>query len=104
MPRRECIDCGTLTAGSRCPECTRAKDRARGTTTQRGLGWEHQQAARALLADATVCAICHLPPTADDPLTAGHLIPRDFGGTSEADNYQPEHRSCNVRKGNRLWW
>lgn len=101
MPRRECIECGTLTtSGPRCHSCTRAKDRARGTTTQRGLGWDHQQVVRQLLNGALVCALCGEPGTPTDPLTGGHITARADGGTNEPGNYQPEHLSCNIRKSN----
>jgi 5-methylcytosine-specific restriction endonuclease McrA len=48
-----------------------------------------------------ICAICHLPPTDIDPLTAGHITPRARGGTNHRSNYQPEHGSCNSRKNER---
>lgn len=107
MARRECLDCWGLHSGTgpRCTACTRhrqrQRDAQRGTTTQRGLGWDHQQAREKILATATVCAICGLPPTDDDPLTAGHITPRVHGGTNDPGNYQPEHASCNYSKGAR---
>jgi hypothetical protein len=85
-----------------CPGCRRAGDSRRyarrGTTTERGLGWDHQQAAAQVLQDATHCALCGLPPRPDDPLQAGHVDPRERGGSNDPANYQPEHRSCNSRK------
>ncbi|MDH2425771.1 AAA family ATPase [Sphaerisporangium sp. TRM90804] len=51
-----------------------------------------------MLADATVCAVCLKPPTAADPLTAGHILDRQLGGTNDPSNYQPEHQSCNFAK------
>ncbi|MFC3986805.1 HNH endonuclease [Streptosporangium jomthongense] len=104
MPLRECLACRGLHRGTgpRCGPCTtqqdRARDAARGTTTERGLGWSHQQAAKLVLTDATTCAICGLPPTEDNPLTAGHIIARVDGGTNELDNYQPECQRCNYGK------
>jgi 5-methylcytosine-specific restriction endonuclease McrA len=96
MPRRECLDCNTLTTyGSRCEPCARARN----NTTARGLGWTHQRAAATVLADAAVCAMCGLVPTPDDPLTAGHIVSRANGGTNDLSNYQAEHRSCNSAKG-----
>ncbi|MEV4180197.1 HNH endonuclease signature motif containing protein [Streptosporangium canum] len=107
MPRRECLNpqCRALHSGPgpRCPTCTsqqeQARAAARGTTTQRGLGADHQAAARQVLATAELCAKCGLPPTADDPLEAGHRIARVHGGTNDIANYQPEHRSCNRSQG-----
>ncbi|WP_433415054.1 HNH endonuclease [Microtetraspora malaysiensis] len=100
MARRECLDCTTLIgSGTRCPRCAALREQARGTTTERGLGWQHQQAAAQVLAHADICMICGLPPTSDDPLTAGHVVARVHGGQSTIDNLQPEHRSCNSSKG-----
>jgi 5-methylcytosine-specific restriction protein A len=103
MARRECLDCGDLHSGTgpRCPPCTRHREQQRGTTTERGLGWDHQQVREQLLANATVCAVCGLPPTTDAPLTAGHITARIHGGSNDPSNYQPEHGSCNYSKGAR---
>jgi predicted ATPase len=99
-PPRRCPTCRNLYTGRGrlCRECERARERARPTAAQRGLGYDHQQAAVVLLATATECAICHKPPTKSDPLTAGHIIDRQLGGTSTPDNLQPEHESCNFGK------
>ena len=50
MATRVCRDCRTIynpsTTGARsgrCPNCARLADRARGTTTQRGYGAQHQR-------------------------------------------------------------
>ncbi|MER7126761.1 HNH endonuclease signature motif containing protein [Micrococcus luteus] len=101
MPLRECLACQGLHRGPgpRCGPCTtqqeRARDAARGTTTQRGLGWSHQQAARIVLANADRCAVCGGAPTEDNPLTAGHIIARADGGTNDPSNYRAECRTCN---------
>lgn len=109
MPARFCLDCGVLqrTGGSRCAACQEAlrlrqNARPKGNTTQRGLGADHRRRARELdLANpATVCARCGLPGTAEDPLTAGHVIARSQGGGDGP--LQPEHRSCNSRAGAEL--
>ena len=43
-PAARCPDCKTLHPGTgRCPTCARAASRARGTTTQRGYGIDHQR-------------------------------------------------------------
>ncbi|MEV4096954.1 HNH endonuclease [Streptosporangium saharense] len=51
-----------------------------------------------MLRSASHCAICGLPPTEDNPLTAGHIVARVDGGTNDLSNYQPEHRACNYGK------
>lgn len=99
-PPTRCGQCRALhTTGRRlCSECERARQRRRPTAAQRGLGYDHQKAAAQVLVAATVCAICRRPPTAADPLTAGHILDRQLGGTNDPGNYQPEHESCNFAK------
>ncbi|WP_433520126.1 HNH endonuclease (plasmid) [Nonomuraea sp. CA-143628] len=105
MPSRECLDCRRLHSGTgpRCRACAgqrqQQRDQQRGTTTERGLGWDHQQAREQILADATVCAECRQPPTPDNPLTGGHVLSRARGGTNDLSNYQPECARCNYSKG-----
>ena len=55
MASRVCRDCRAIynpsTTGARsgrCPNCARLADRARGTTTQRGYGAEHQRRRAAI--------------------------------------------------------
>ncbi len=99
-PPRRCSNCRNLYDGKTryCRPCMRAQDRARPTAAQRGLGYDHQKAAAGVLATATVCAVCGGPPTKDDPLTGGHIVDRQLGGTNDPSNYQAEHESCNYGK------
>lgn len=99
-PPTRCGQCRNLhTTGRRlCGVCEGARQRKRPTAAQRGLGYDHQQAAAQVLSTATECAVCHRPPTTADPLTAGHILDRQLGGTNELANYQPEHESCNFAK------
>jgi 5-methylcytosine-specific restriction protein A len=107
MPPSPCLGCGKVIppGNSRCPPCrsahSRSRDAQRGTRQERGLGRDHEVIRAELLATATVCAMCGLPPTPTDPLTAGHIRARANGGTNEASNYQAEHASCNYGKGSR---
>ena len=106
MPaKKPCLDCGALSSGTRCPTHTkaraRARDRRRGTRQQRGLGAEYDQARAILLANATVCAVCGLPGTPDDPLTAGHIQARQDGGPATLTNLRAEHASYNYSQGKR---
>ena len=61
---------------SRCPEHTRARDRARGTTAQRGYGTSHQRLRRALSpivqAGRATCWRCGLPIAPDEAWDLGH--------------------------------
>lgn len=99
-PPTRCGQCRNLhTTGRRlCGDCERVRQRGRPSSSQRGLGYDHQQAAAQVLAGASECAICHRPPTAADPLTAGHILDRQLGGSNDPSNYQPEHASCNYAK------
>jgi hypothetical protein len=90
MPLRRCLDCPRLTPRSRCPDHERARNRARGTTTTRGYGWQHQQRKaqdEAITTPATPCPRCGLP--LGPP-------PWDQGHTDDRTGYQgPTHRRCN---------
>lgn len=105
MGRKPCLDCGTLTTKTRCLGCTRAQSRARdarrGNRHARGLTSEYDRNRAILLANATVCAVCGLPGTRDDPLTAGHIIARANGGTNDLANLRAEHASYNYGQGRR---
>lgn len=47
MGLKPCLGCGTLSNGARCSACT--PPRRRGTTTEEGYGWAHQQARARLV-------------------------------------------------------
>lgn len=102
MALRPCLDCGTLTDGSRCPRHQADKDNARyarrGTTAQRGLSGAHARMSQLYKDTNRACAICHRHGTPGNPITAGHIIPRSRGGTNDPSNYQPECLSCNSAK------
>jgi hypothetical protein len=56
---RACLDCGTLVRGkSRCWDCQRAHDRARGTRQQRGYTAQHDQLRAHLVAALDPWAPC----------------------------------------------
>jgi hypothetical protein len=98
MALKRCLDCPRLTSSPRCPECTRAKDQQRGTTTQRGYGTEHQAIRVQLLATyqpSEPCRRCTLPLGPDPSvLDLGH--PTDgYAG------YALEHKDCNRGKRRR---
>lgn len=70
------------------------------TTTQRGLGWEHQKQRKRLLAkhrDGDLCDYCGEPMYKSQPLQADHTQPRSLGGTV-ADRLL--HAWCNESRGN----
>src|SRR5438552_15817270 len=83
----------------RCPDCERAyyreRRKRRGSTTQRGLGAEHQRLAKQVLNEETACWICGGRGTADDPLEVDHVVPRSKGGKTVRSNLRAAHASCN---------
>ncbi|WP_034088847.1 HNH endonuclease [Streptacidiphilus albus] len=110
MPKRFCLnpDCKVLfdatTGRSRCPACqaeldTRMNSRPKANTTDRGLGWQHQQRARESVSQDMACHICGGRATESDPMTADHQTPRAQGGGDSP--LLPAHRSCNSRRGGR---
>lgn len=90
LAKRRCLDCPRLTTGSRCPSCTRAKNRKRGTTSQRGYGWNHQQRKaqdEAATLPTDPCPRCH-QPLGPPPWDQGHT-------TDRAGYEGPTHQACN---------
>lgn len=98
MARRVCLDCHRIGEWKRgrCPDHERARERARGTTTERGYGAQHQRTARAWRAkvaagELVTCWRCLEAIT--DP-TDVHLGHDDFDRTITRG---PEHgRGCNL--------
>jgi len=90
MSVKRCLDCPTLTTATRCPTHTRVRDRQRGTTTQRGYGWQHQQAKaqdEATTSEADPCPRCG-QPLGPPPWDQGH--------TPDRTGYEgPTHTRCN---------
>lgn len=79
MLKRPCLDCGTPTTGSRCPEHTRAKYRERQRTRDpipvqvyATAAWRRM--ADAVVAEADACHWCGTPAYVAK-LTADHIHP-----------------------------
>lgn len=91
--------CGALIrGGTRCERHEVAYQAWRNAGRGDQYGAEYKAERRRVLRDATVCAICHKPPTRRDPLTADHIVPGAHGGGA-TDNLRPAHRSCNSARG-----
>ena len=103
MPRAKhpCRDCPRpVPAGTaRCPEHTRAHDRARGTKAQRGYGRDHDRLRRALApivaAGRATCWRCGLPIPPNTPWHLGH------DDHDRAITRGPEHAYCNLSAAGR---
>lgn len=77
----------------------------RGTTTQRGYGWDHQQArARALAAlrPGTPCPYCGHGMNRAMPLDYDHYPPLALGATTQPRVRRLAHSRCNRRAGQAL--
>jgi len=100
MPQRPCLGhngpCPThaLTRNptARCDTCRTNADKARGTTTQRGYGTQHQQLRATweptVKAGNAVCPKCHQPIKPTDTWDMGHNADR-------TGYIGPEHAKCN---------
>jgi hypothetical protein len=100
MAVRPCLDCDAPTTKSRCLTCTavrqRARDAQRGTTTERGLGWDHQRQRDQQVTEVPYCERCGHTGSIRNPLTGEHTTPRAHGGT---DVDMTLCRSCNSSRG-----
>jgi 5-methylcytosine-specific restriction endonuclease McrA len=87
--RRACAGCGRVTAQTPCSSC-------RGTYKPlRHDDAEYRRNRHIVLGNAKRCAITGREATADDPLTADHIVPLSQGGTHQLDNLRPVLRSVN---------
>lgn len=99
MVKRPCLDCGSISEGSRCPAHTRARTRARdlrrGTPTQRGYDSRHYAIRARLLPRAygQPCPRCGEPMLEGQELDLGHATPLRVDPRSRADRI--EHAHCN---------
>ena len=102
---KPCIDCGTPTNGTRCPQHAapvraaaqrqhQQRRNMRGGRKTRGGGGRGQPPP------GTLCWICHHPATETDPLQWDHLHPIAEGG-DQGGPVAPAHRSCNIQRSNR---
>lgn len=104
MTNRICTvpGCPEITDSGRCATHRREARRARGTTTDQGLGWQHQQRRDQLLLDAigTPCPDCGTMMTDPAHMVADHSDPRSTGARKPADRVHC--RRCSDRQGGRL--
>lgn len=85
---------GNVTTTTRCRACTTAYEAGRrGTTTQRGYGWEHQQVRSSLAGTLPCpCGYCGVTVERAEPWVAAHV--RD--GQPEY-GWMVAHPVCNER-------
>ena len=90
--RRVCARCGAVVLVGRCQVCEARRQAARGTTTERDLGWSYQRKrARILARDRGVCWLCGR----EGADTVDHVIPRARGGDGSDANLRAAHGACN---------
>jgi hypothetical protein len=104
---KPCLDCGALSKGSRCPECTRrveAKQRGGAGSAYRGrkahlYGGDYKARAKHVRDTAIICHICGEGgrPGSAWVWEADHLYP-ELGNQSPL---APAHRVCNQKRGNK---
>lgn len=91
--------CPTIVDKGRCTRCARSVRRRRGTTTEQGLGWQHQQRRSELILGAigTNCPDCGRVMVSASEMVADH---------STQDRSRPADRvhcrPCSDRQGGRL--
>lgn len=97
MPTRMCPTCHQLHDKRwPCPTCGSKKK----SPAARGIGPAHREFARIIKRDVLPCALCGQQyGDVTNPITVGHIIPRNEGGEDEFSNLRPECRRCNY--GNR---
>lgn len=98
MGMRVCIEpgCPTLTKATRCTDHARAKDKARGTTAERGYGKDHRD-LRTNLAPMAIGKTCHF---CGEPMIEGQALALDH--TEDRAGYRGmAHLSCNAADGGR---
>jgi len=93
MILRACIECGQLSAHTRCRRCASSREQRRYRNRPHYHG-DYKRRAAEVRANAQVCWLCKQGPNPDDPWTADHLIPGDPDSPLMA-----AHRSCNSRRG-----
>jgi 5-methylcytosine-specific restriction enzyme A len=98
-----------LTKTTKCPPCQeQARIRknsdppGRPTAAQRGYGAEWRRVSAQVTAGAVACHWCGGGFTADNPVTADHIVPKARGGTNDLSNLVPACRRCNSRRGGEL--
>lgn len=68
------------------------------TTTQRGYGWKHQKARKALLNDEPLCRECTKHKRVNIATIADHIVPLAEGGAQGRANLQPLCTDCSNAK------
>lgn len=107
--KKPCLNCGRVSDNTRCPKCHAAAQKQtnmKAAARQKNRGGspydkgQYRTQAKQVRANATKCHICKQGPKPNDPFQADHLIPIQQGGG--AGPLAAAHRSCNIRRANKL--
>jgi 5-methylcytosine-specific restriction enzyme A len=101
--------CGGLTRGKYCDadahlerEQQRARDRRRGSATQRRYGSHWRRYSKAYIAQHPLCHYCERIGRVSATECVDHAVPPSRGGEFwDGANHRPACLTCNSRKGNR---
>jgi hypothetical protein len=101
MPPKQCLYCWrpAVSGRSRCSVHGPTSPKGPRLHDSRQTVFAKTVLERAKRENRWYCHECGTPPTQNDPLQAGPIVPLSLGGSFDPANGQPEHRSCNVRKG-----
>ena len=82
-----------------CAEHAAEAERARGSSTARGYGADHQRRRAAMIPHAlgTACPVCHLLLLPGQPLALAHTTPLVQDPTSVGDAIVHDSGRCNPR-------
>ena len=92
---RPCLECGEPTKQSRCPVHTSARNKARGSSTQRGYGATWQRVRDGYIARNP---LCQEPGCSAFAVDVDHVVPIRAGGTHKHANLQSLCRLHHARK------
>ena len=102
---KPCIECGTLSRATRCPQHQQAHDQAKAarqdTPARRAkkaalYNPAYKRQAQWIRNTAIACHLCGGGAKPGDPWQADHIVPSDPNSP-----LAPAHRSCNARRGNK---
>lgn len=105
MALRPCLDCGTVTQGSRCVKhatlAKQAREARRPSRVERGYGPEWRKAVAAAIEAQPYCSACGHEGSPNNPLTGDHKTPLSAGGTHDPENIDVLCRYHNSVKGSK---
>lgn len=81
-----------------CAPCSRRREQARGTSTERGYGSAWQKIRLAVLVEEPLCVRCLAQGIVKPSEEVDHILPKSRGGTDDRSNLQGLCRTHHSRK------